>query len=299
MRLMVLLLGGLWLICSASLSKADEFNKAAATVTIQNCELKPDDEAQIPAQEAGVLTKILVREGEQAAAGQLLAQIDDAIPRAQQDVAKYKLDVAKKQAEDDVDVRFATAAAAVAKADYDQAMDANKSLDHTVPQAEVRRRLLDWHKMILSIEKAKKDLAVAALQAKVAQADLDAAAANVERRRIVAPLDAVVVEFSRHLGEWVQIGEPVMRLVRLDRLRVNGVLDPKDYRPSEIQDRPVRVTVTIPHVGRQTFSGKIVYVDPVIEGGSFQLRAEVENRKQDGVWILNPGMNADMTIELK
>jgi multidrug efflux pump subunit AcrA (membrane-fusion protein) len=309
MRTLVFIFGGLVLVSAPFLLAAGDTPtvRSADVAMIANCTLMPEQEAQVPAQEAGVLTNIRVREGDSVTPGQLLAQIDDIIPRAQQDVAKYKLDVAKKQAEDDIDVRFASAAAAVAKADYEQAMEANEKIRGTVPQAEVRKRLLDWHKMVLSIEKAKKDMAVAGLQAKVGEAELNAQIANVERRRLVTPpwrgdanIDAVVVELSRRLGEWVQIGEPVMRLVRIDRLRVDGVLDAKEYRPSDIQDRPVQVSVLLPHTGsRQTFSGKIVYVKPVIEGGTLQVRAEVENRKQDGVWILYPGMPAEMTIGLR
>ena len=97
-------------------------------MTVPNCLLALDAEATVPAQEAGVLMKIPVREGQQVAAGDLLAQIDDAIPQMQYNVACYKLEVAKKQAADDIDVRFATAAAAVAKADYDQAEDANEKV---------------------------------------------------------------------------------------------------------------------------------------------------------------------------
>ena len=93
---------------------------------------------------------------------------------------------------------------------------------------------------MLSIEKAKKDLDVAGLQKQVSEAELEAAEANLERRRLIAPLDAVVVELTRHEGEWVQAGDPVMRLVRVDLLRVEGFLNAKNYRPSEIQGRPVR-----------------------------------------------------------
>ena len=64
----------------------------------------------------------------------------------------------------------------------------------------------------------------------MAEAEVQAAEANLERRRITAPLDAVVVELSRHEGEWAQVGDPVMRLVRIDRLRVEGFLNAKDYR---------------------------------------------------------------------
>ena len=38
-----------------------------------------------------------------------------------------------------------------------------------------------------------------------------------------------------HDGEWVQQGDTVMRLVRVDLLRVEGYLNAKDYRPSEFR----------------------------------------------------------------
>ena len=91
-----------------------------------------------------------------------------------------------------------------------------------------------------------------------------------------------------------------MRLVRMDRLRVEGVLNAKEYRPSEIQGPAGRGRRDArPRSDSETFPGKIVYVKPVVEGGEFQVRAEVQNRKQNGVWVLSPGMNAEMTIQLK
>jgi multidrug efflux pump subunit AcrA (membrane-fusion protein) len=303
MRCIVFVLSG---VCLAS----SPFSLMAAdTAIIPNCTLAPDEEAQIPAQEAGVLTKILVHEGEQVSAKQLLAQIDDVIPRMQREVAYFKFQAASKKSEDDIDIRFAKMAAKVARVDYEESIEANKKVPGTVTHSEVLRRLLDWHKMQLMAEKAEKDQMVAKMEAKMAEAEMHTGDANIERRQIVPPpswfdragkpLDAVVVELTQHVGQWVQIGEPVMRLVRMDRLRVNGVLDAKQYRPSEIQGRAVEITVTLPSLGRQTFSGRVVYVKPVIESNLFQVRAEVENRKQDGVWILNPGMNVEMTIQLK
>jgi len=302
MRLLIFVLGGLCLVFSPLPLQAGMRRSS------RNCALAPDEEAQIPAQEAGVLTKILVHEGEQVSAKQLLAQIDDVIPRMQREVAYFKFQAATKKSEDDIDIRFAKMAAEVAKFDYQESKDANKKVQGTVTQSDVLRRLLDWHKMQLMAEKAEKDQMVAKMEAKMAEAEMRTGDANIERRQIVAPswfdrdghpLDAVVVELTQHVGQWVQIGEPVMRLVRMDRLRVNGVVDAKLYRPSEIQDRPVEIAVTLPRLGRQTFSGKVVYVKPVIESDLFQVRAEVENRKQNGVWILNPGMNVEMTIQLK
>jgi multidrug efflux pump subunit AcrA (membrane-fusion protein) len=274
--------------------------EASDTVKVANCLLALDAEATVPAQEPGVLTKIPVHEGQQVAVGDLLAQIDDAIPRMQREVADYKLEVAKKQAADDVDIRFATAAADVAEAEYHLAVEANKKVPGTVPQARVRELLLEHRKMSLSIEKAQKDRAVAALQANVAEAELRAADVNLKHRRITAPLDAVVVELSKHEGEWAQSGDPIMRLVRIDRLRVEGFLNAKNFRLSEIRGCPVSVTVELARGKKETFPGRIVYVKPLVEaGGEFLVRAEVENRKENEVWLLSPGMSAEMTIQLK
>ncbi len=274
--------------------------RAADSVTLPNCLLSLDEEAQIPAQESGRLTKIPVREGQSVSAGDLLAQIDDDIPRMQYNVAYYKLKVAEKEALDDINIRYAEAAAKVAEADYKQALEANAKVPGTVPQAEVRQRLLKLREMELSIEKAQKDMAIAVLQKQVSEAELQANKVNLERRKLTAPLDAVVVELARHEGEWVQAGEPVMRLVRVDRLRVEGFLNAKDFRASEIQNRPVTVVVALARGGRETLQGRIVYVKPLVEaGGDFLVRAEIQNRKENDAWVLSPGMNAEMTIHLK
>jgi multidrug efflux pump subunit AcrA (membrane-fusion protein) len=273
--------------------------RAADPVVLPECLISLADEVAVPAQEPGVLMKIPVRDGQQVAKGDLLAQIDDIVPRAKQNVAKYKLKAAEKEARDDINIRYSRAAAAVAQADCDQDEDANRRIPGTVQQTTVREHLLKTRQMVLSIEKAQKDMAVAELQAGVSQAELDAATADVDRRRIVAPLDAMVVELKPHEGEWVQAGDTIMRLMRLDLLRVEGLLDAKEYRPSELQDRPVQVVVTLPHGQKESFSGKVVFVKPMVEGRKFAVRAEVQNRREGGFWILCPGQTADMTIQLK
>lgn len=276
------------------------FLHAADAVTLPNCLLSLEAEVQVPAQEPGVLKQIPVREGQQVAAGNLLAQIDDTLPKTQYNVAYYKLEVAKKEAADDIGVRYSTAAAKVAEAEYLQAVDANRRVTGTVPQAEVRRLLLKQREMDLSIEKAKKEQAVAALQVEVSGAELQAARANVERHQLIAPLDALVIELSRHEGEWVQPGDTVMRLVRVDLLRVQGFLNAKEYRASDIQGRPVQVVVTLARGQRETFPGKVVFVSPLVRaGGEFEVRAAVENRKEGDSWVLSPGLKAEMTIQLK
>ncbi|MBN1393767.1 MAG: HlyD family efflux transporter periplasmic adaptor subunit [Pirellulales bacterium] len=274
---------------------------AAETLILPNCLLSLDEEAEVPAQEEGVLKEIPVREGQQVARGELLVQLEDSVPKMQYLVAGYKLKVAEKEAADDISIRYAKVAEQVAEIEYLQAEEANRKVKGAVPLAEVRRLLLKHREMKLSIEKAEKELVIAALRVKVSEAELKAAEALLKRYQIVAPLDAVVVELSRHEGEWVQRGEPVMRLMRMDRLRVEGYVNAEEFRVAEIQDRPVTVAVTLARGKKESCPGRIVYVKPSIEaGGEFLVRAEVENRRGGGgEWVLVPGMSAEMTIQLK
>ena len=63
--------------------------------------------------------------------------------------------------------------------------------------------------------------------------------------------------------------------------------------------RPVTVHATLAHGQKAVLRGKIVFVSPEIEAGSqFRVKAELDNEKRNGYWVLGPGMNADMTIEL-
>jgi multidrug efflux pump subunit AcrA (membrane-fusion protein) len=274
--------------------------RAADTVTLPNCLLSLDAEVQVPAQEPGVLVKIPVHEGQQVTTGELLAQIDDIVPRAQYDVARFKLDVAKKQATDNIEVLYAEAGFRHADSKVRRDAAANARTPNTVTDELVDEHRLDREKFRLSIDKAKKDLEVNVLQQGVSEAELRAAKANIDRRQIVSPLDAMVVELTRREGEWVQPGDTVMRLVRIDLLRVQGFLSSKEYRPSEIQGLPVQVVVTLARGQRATFPGKIVFVSPLIQaGGDFQVRAEVQNRKEGDSWVLSPGRKAEMTIQLK
>lgn len=275
---------------------------SGATATLGNCLISLIDEAQVPAEESGVLKTLKVREGEYVKKDQLLGTIDDVLAQKQLDIAKNELDVAKEEAGNDIHVRYAEAAAKVAEAEYRQAWEANEKVPGAVPQAELRRMLLKHRETVLSIEQAEMNLRIAALKVNVGQAQYDAAEESVRRRQITSPLAGMVVKLYRHEGEWVQtVNDPVvMHIVGLDHLRVEGFLNAKDVAPGDVLDQPVSVTVELAHGRRESVQGKVVFVSPLVQaGGDYQVWAEVENRADGGYLLLRPGLDAEMTITLK
>ncbi len=272
----------------------------AEQAVLSDCYVTQIEEVQVPAQEAGVLVKVHVQEGDMVEAGQLLAQIDEVQARMQQRVAQFELQVAREEAESDISVRYARATEAVARQEWHQAVEANKNVAGAVPAAEVRRLVLKQNEAALSIEQADMRRRIAALEARVSEARVEAAGVNIERRQITAPLDALVLKVQHHQGEWVQPGVPVVHLIKLDRLWVEGSLKAHEYTPAEVHGRPVTVRVALARGRKETFQGQVVFVRPVIDADdTFLLRAEIANRQENGFWLLSPGMPAEMSILLK
>jgi macrolide-specific efflux system membrane fusion protein len=184
----------------------------------------------------------------------------------------------------------------VAEAEYAQVQEANRRHRDTVPASDERRKLLAWRSAELQIEQAEFERKLATLRSDTRAAEVEAADTSIARRQIRAPLAGLVVDVRRNRGEWVQPGESVLRIVRIDRLRVDGFLSAESFEPQDAAGRPVKVSVRLPR-GVVDFSGRVVFVSPLVESGQFLVRAEVENRAEGEQWLLRPGLTADMEID--
>ncbi|MGC3967454.1 MAG: HlyD family secretion protein [Pirellulales bacterium] len=99
-------------------------------------------------------------------------------------------------------------------------------------------------------------------------------------------------------GEWVEPGKPVVRLVRLDRLRVEGFVRYDQQSPGSLHGKTVRAEIASAGGVRHSFSGRVTFVSPIVQpGGEYRIWAEVENRRENEHWLLRPGLEAELTIE--
>jgi multidrug resistance efflux pump len=120
----------------------------------------------------------------------------------------------------------------------------------------------------------------------------------VYRCAVTSPLAGEVIEVLKHAGEWVNAGDPVVHVVRLDTLRVEGFVNAAEHSPASVRDRPVRVSVTVGPGETAEFTGRVVFVRPTLQAGEqYLIYADVENRSANGQWLLQPGMLASMRIE--
>ena len=264
---------------------------------ISPCFVTLIEESEVSAQEAGVLVALEAKEGMQVEAGTFLARVNDSKAQMAKLVAQAELDTAIEQATNDINVRFAIASEEVAEQELRINLEANKLHPNSKPVTEIQRLKLQHRRSELQIEQSDLELRVAKLTAKAKEAQVSAADDDIFRRQITAPISGEIQDVGPHLGEWVNPGDVVVRIVRLDRLRVEGAVHSNQFSQGEIIGRPVDVHVELARGRFETFNGKIVYVDPLVQAnGEYRVYAEVENRQQEGQWLLHPGARAEMTI---
>lgn len=259
-----------------------------------------DKDIEISSLAPGKLTMVEVREGDQIRSGDQVAQVDDREPQLKKRAAEIQLLAALTQAQDEIPVIYARASSEVAKAEYLEHKEATEKVPGTVADATIRRLKLQVEESRLLIKKNEMEMKVAQMNADVHQADVDSAVEEIRRRRLLSDVDGLVVEVFRDKGEWVQAGDVVMRVVRMDRLRVEGFLNSANFDPFQIEGKSVTVRVKLAQGRHSEFSGKIVFVNPIIQAkGNFLVRAEVENKQVNGSWVMRPGMDAKMEISLR
>jgi multidrug efflux pump subunit AcrA (membrane-fusion protein) len=272
--------------------------QAANQFEVRYTEVTLIDERKVAAQEAGLITELTVREGSEIKVGDKIAQINDSKARAAKKVAQAEFEVAEAEATNDISVRYAAKAAEVAQYDYIAHAQANKKAKGSTPEAEMKKLLLQWHKGELETEKAQLELDIAKLTAKAKEAAVESADDDIHRRRVLATLDSMVMEVYAHEGEWVNPGDPIVRVVRMDKVKVEGSLIIDEVLPDQVIDRAVTVEMTLKNKTEQ-FTGQIVFVAPEVDaGGKYRVIAEVENReKRPGVWWLLKGMRPQMKVD--
>jgi membrane fusion protein (multidrug efflux system) len=142
-----------------------------------------------------------------------------------------------------------------------------------------------------SVSKSDYDEARALLDN--AEAQVAAQQALVEKKRVRAPFDGRLGIGRVDPGEYLTPGAPIVPLEKLDPIFADFTLPERELaQVGEGQGVEIRVQAYTD----ETFSGRIVAIDPGIEVGSrsFRLRAELENPERR----LRPGMFADVRVIL-
>ncbi len=264
---------------------------------LSNCTVFAIDAIELPSQETGILTAVQVRPGQEIEAGQRIATLDDATVRMEETIAMFEARMAREMAIDNTDIRFAEAVVQESKI----ALDAYREIEArgSASEAEMRSKILTVEQAELKLQHAKvaqKQLEVKNLLAGTrSQAIHD----RLQRYQILTPFAGMVTTVDKHQGEWVQAGQSIASIVRLDELRVDSYIAMQLSHPSKLIGKSVSVSVQIdgPETPSLRLGGRITHYDPdVTSDGKVRIHATVQNARHNGFWQLLPGMSVSMNI---
>ena len=254
--------------------------------------LRPLQEAEVPAQQLGLLQTITVTEGESVEAGQILAALDSresmmAVARAQLEYAQ-----AESKANNKVQVQYAEKSLEVARAELERSRESIAKFAKSISQSQLDVERLTVEKLVLERQQAEHELKLQRFDMQLMQKELEAARLRLQQHQLRAPFAGRVVLIRGRVGEWVEVGAPVLRLVAIDKLRAEGFLQ-ADQATENMVGKSVQIEVGSVAKSMQV-TGILRFVSPEMDPVTKQVRvwAEVPNIDEK----LRPGQQGRLEI---
>ncbi len=178
--------------------------------------------------------------------------------------------MATKQANSRSEVGERIAGAALEKKEFDNKSAASLYADKIISEDEALKN--------------KIELDLARLQ-------YEQAAELFKLRTILAPIQGLIVERNREVGETVSASQPLFRLVDISRVYVQFFVTAEDARALRVGDAvEVRSAVADP---ARVFTGAVDFIDPRVDAASGLMRVKVLLDNSDAA--LKPGLRAQVT----
>jgi HlyD family secretion protein len=254
--LMIVLLAGtsvaVWILSRRTAPPEVTFVKVARETIVSslgtNGKVEPIEWLPARAERAGTITRVLVARGQQVTKDAPLVELDTRIAAAE--VGKAQAAIKEAQTQERVldqggriaERQQVEADLARARLDLEVAQKQHGALERLVAkqaatslelenarqaidQLQLRIRALEQHKAAL-VPGTDKELAKARLQGAEAAAAI--ARANLDVSVIRAPMDGTVYDFDLKPGAFLNPGDPVAKVGKLDRVRVTVYVDEPD-----------------------------------------------------------------------
>ncbi len=276
-------------VCLCSQALADD---SKTEIVVENAILKTIESTTMASQVAGLIDSFEAKEGLLVEAGQNLGKVRDEAVHLELTRLKLAIEVAQKKSANDIDQRLATKSMAVADNEYQRALNANRQVPDTYPINEIDRLKLLSDRAKLEVERAVHAHEMAALEVRQAENEYRKSYEVFCRHRLISPVSGVIVGVEKRVGEWVEPGTSLLRIVRLDRLRIEGFIT-AEASAQDLHGRTARITADIAGKPHET-TGTVVFVSPDVNSVSSQVRVylEIDNSKH----ILRPGLRVQASI---
>ena len=224
--------------------------------------LRPVEELDLSPATEGILSAVHVNRGDRVERGQIVAELESNIERA-------NMELARARAENDDLVAIADIEFQEAQRRFDRHVELK---DDGVISKEI------FQETKANLELKRHALSKAHFDAKVAELEYERTRVLVERRRIESPIDGVVTERNLSPGELVAHSRPtvVLQLADLDPL-IADVQVPVSMLGRIVVDQKAELIIEHPQALYRLAEVKVI--GPVVDAASatFNVRLELAN----------------------
>ena len=265
---------------------------ADGTILIESVVLRPLQAAEVPAQQTGLLARISVEEGQRVEENEILATLDPLAAHLAVKKAQLERAQAEERANNRISIQYAVKALEVAEAELRRSHESIEKFAKSISQSQLDVERLTVEKLMLEKEQAEHELVLEKFGLQLKQNEVEAAQMVLDKHRVRAPFAGTVVLVRGRMGEWVEIGAPVLRLVAIDKLRAEGFLKVEQASADLVGKRVAFVS----RIGDQEMqaTGELRFVSPEMDPVTRQVRVWAALDNSDGA--LRPGQQGTMTI---
>lgn len=272
-----------------------------STIEVTDCVVRFAEEVHVPSVESGRVAAVNVKLNEPIDNNAIIARLDDRTLKIRHRASTLRLDHARRTAMDDVELRYAETALAEAEAELDSNRSIHKDVSGAIPLSHLRRLRLAVERGELEVALAKKRRVEAQVEVEMREADVAMLDDQLHNLEITSPMAGTVLEISRSPGEWIEKGEAIATVARVDRLHVHALVRQEMLPLGQCKGLPISVHWIDSHSGlEKTLRGTVLSLDPqVLAGARYRLHAEVINRRDEtdpSRWQLVPGTEVRMKV---
>jgi biotin carboxyl carrier protein len=243
---------------------------------------------------------IPIAEGMYVFRDQILGNFDDRELQCNLEISECKLDVAIAEREKKIEVEYAAWGYRYAEEDLKMLKKTNEMHENAIAQIEVNKAILAVHQAEANFRLQKYTLEEVKTREVIAsEKEVAKTKVLINLRKLVAPIDGMIVKIDKAEGEWLREGDPVLEIMQLNTLRAKCKVSAKSYTPDMVDGKDVTVSMPMVNGRNEEFPGKVVFAHPKVEAGDwFEVFIEVENRPTGRSWLLQPGRDVSAVIHL-
>ena len=283
---------GCQMLCYPSAAQSNPNPSQANSSIVEGAILKTVEVTSVAAQVQGLLSNVSVREGDRVKIQSPLAAIQSTATELQLQRSKVALDVAQKNFENTIDIELARKTFAVAQNEYLRAIEANKRVADVYPAIEINRLELVRDRANLEIDRSRYAKEISQLELAKIQIEYRQLEDILDKHNLRAPVSGMVVALEKRVGEWVEPGTVVLRLVEIDRLRIEGFMQ-AEQADSKWLNTEAQVELQLSGKTIQT-TAKLVFISPEVNPINSQVRVHLDVDNRDGK--LRPGLRPKVWI---